>query len=128
MTLISQRREYIIYVMEVRIDKIFLHVGDLDRAKKFYGEILGLSRTDVFEGDIAFDLNGAELILVPDRERGSPRTGADICLWADDIDRLYGQLILKGVKFFKPPAREKWGGKLAGCYDSEGNRIFIIQY
>ncbi len=114
--------------MKIRIDKIFVHVADIERAKNFYGDILGLPRGKAFEGDIAFDLDGADLILVPDRERGTPRTGADICLWADDIDKLYGQLVLKGVKFFKPPAREKWGGKLAGCYDSEGNRVFIIQY
>jgi len=114
--------------MKLRIDKIFVHVADVTRSALFYGDILGLKRKEIFEGDTAFDLDGADLILVPDRERGTPRIGADICLWTDDLDKLYGQLIMKGVKFFKPPAREKWGGKLAACYDSEGNRLFLIQY
>ncbi len=110
-----------------RLNAVFLHVKDIERAKTFYGEILGLPCGKVFEGDVAFDLGNSHLLLVPDRERGCPRTGADICLWTSDIKSAYGGLVIKGVKFFKPPAKESWGGWLAGLYDSEGNRIYLIQ-
>jgi len=114
--------------MKIRIDKIFLHVANIDRATQFYSDTIKLPKIDALDGDVAFDLNGAQLILIPDRERGTARVGADICLWVDDLDRKYGELVLAGVNFFKPPARESWGGKLAGFYDSEGNRIYLIQY
>ena len=111
-----------------RLDRIFVYVSDLKRAERFYGEILGLPGGESFEGDVSFSLGDTELLLVPGRDRGDPRIGADICLWTDDIKSDYGKLVMKGVKFFKPPSRENWGGWLAGMHDSEGNRIFLIQY
>ncbi|RKZ30144.1 hypothetical protein DRQ36_06470 [bacterium] len=111
-----------------RLDKVFIYVGDIARAKRFYGEVLGLPRANAPEGDIAFDIDGIQIILVPDRERGCPRTGADICLWTPDIEATYGKLVVDGVNFFKPPTRESWGGWFAGLFDSEGNRIYLIQY
>lgn len=111
-----------------RANRIFIHVADIDRAGKFYGEILGLKAADAFDGDTAFDAGPVQILLIPDRERGCPKTGADICFWSNDINGDYGRLVVSGVKFFKPPSKERWGGWLAGFFDSDGNRIYLIQY
>ncbi|MCK5832206.1 VOC family protein [bacterium] len=114
--------------MITRTDRIFIYVSDIDRAIRFYGVTLGLKRISGFEGDILFDTGNVPLMLVPGRGRGGTYTGADVCLWTDDINGDYGRLVVSGVNFFKPPSREKWGGWLTGLYDSEGNRIYLIQY
>ncbi len=111
-----------------KIDRVFVFVTDAERAVRFYSEVIGLARVEGFEGDIVFDAGGIRIMLVPGRERGSSMTGADICLWSDDIRGDYGKMVVAGVRFFKPPSRENWGGWLAGFYDSEGNRIYMIQY
>jgi len=111
-----------------RLDKIFIYVGDIRRALNFYGDKLGLPKIEEHAGDVAFKLGDTQILLIPDRERGCPKTGADICLWTDDIKATYGKLVVQGVKFFKPPSREPWGGWIAGFYDSEGNRLYLIQY
>ena len=114
--------------MIMRLDRIFVYVSDLGRAELFYSEILCLKHTEGFEGDVMFDAGNIPIMLVPMRDRGCDKTGADICLWTNDINGEYGRLVVAGVKFFKPPAREPWGGWIAGLYDSEGNRVYLIQY
>ena len=111
-----------------RVDKIFVYVADVERAKKFYEDVLGLKKAKAFEGDIAYQVANAQILLIPDRERGCPRAGCDACLWTDDMEADYTRLVIAGVHFFKPPTKERWGGWLAGLHDSEGNRIFLIQY
>ena len=114
--------------MIMRMDRVFIYVGDMERAERFYGEVLGLKHLEGFEGDVMFDSGNVPIMLVPARERGCAKTGADICLWTNDINGDYGRLLVSGVKFFKPPARESWGGWIAGLFDSEGNRVYLIQY
>lgn len=111
-----------------KIDRIIVYVSDIDRAKRFYGGTLGLKETTAFESDIVFETENIPIMLVPARERGTPRTGGDLCFWTDDINGDYGRMVVSGVNFFKPPSKERWGGWFAGFFDSEGNRIYLIQY
>ena len=105
-------------------------VTDLEAAKRFYGETLGLKKAWEFEGAaIGFDLGGPQFILEPDDGSGEEShvgrfVGASISV--DDIDAVYRDLAAKGVEFLGPPEKMYWGGTLAHFKDPSGNTLTLL--
>ncbi|MEU0789101.1 VOC family protein [Amycolatopsis sp. NPDC005961] len=82
------------------IGQVSRTVTDLDRAKAFYGDVLGLEHLYTF-GDLAFfDCDGVRLFLTA----GEPR-GAESVLYftVPDIDAAYDSLRARGVEFVGAP-------------------------
>ncbi len=117
-----------------RITRLWLtmiRVSDMDRALRFYNEILGLS--------VALDARGFNHAEVgPDeplakiglhatcrKSKRKRRTG--IVFDTDDIYALYERLKGRGVKFTLKPTKMPWGGIVADFLDPDNNELEIVQ-
>jgi lactoylglutathione lyase len=116
-----------------RIDVVVLFVADLERAKAFYRDTLGLATK--FEDDVSagFDLDntllllltiaGAQELLSAENVAAQRPTGASSqhVAFVEDVDALYAHLVSKGVEFVTEPIDREWGLRTAHFKDPDGN-------
>jgi catechol 2,3-dioxygenase-like lactoylglutathione lyase family enzyme len=108
---------------------ITLYVSDLERAKKFYEETLGLEKKYEYSSYVGFECGGVEIGLIPKLEKGqkiSPLS-PPVNFLVDNIERAYDELKRRGVKFTKELHEEPWGGTQATFKDPDGNTLEILQ-
>lgn len=112
------------------IAQIAVPVHDLDRAKLFYGGLLGLAHLlDAPPGLSLFQCGETRLML--SRPEGPETAAASIVYYqVDDIDAVHRLLAGEGVRFESEPhfvarlgEQDLW---LAICRDSEGNLIGLM--
>lgn len=112
-------------------------VGDLEAAKRFYGEILGLGFTELSEehGLIALHLAGGRDTLVYRKDDFVPATYTILNFEVDDVDAAVEELAAKGVAFEryegfgqdeKGIARGS-GPSVAWFKDPAGNILSVLQ-
>ena len=113
-----------------RLAQVAILVEDLDRAKAFYRDRLGLAHLfDAPPGLSFFQCGETRLML--SRPEG-PETGGSSILYygVDDVAAAYEEMRAEGVAFDEPPRRiAEVDGKpidLAICRDGEGNRLGLI--
>jgi predicted enzyme related to lactoylglutathione lyase len=115
-----------------QLGQVSLHVRDVARAERFYGETLGLPHVFTF-GDLAFfDLDGTRLYLHrKDADEWQP--GSILYFVVDDIEAAYGELSNRGVELTGEPQRifvhedtglEEW---MAFFSDGEGNTLALME-
>jgi predicted enzyme related to lactoylglutathione lyase len=111
------------------LDNIFLSVKNLDRAKKFYNETLGLNVKFDFpdRGMSAFELGNAEPAVILKDINKFKETPAVFWLEVDNVKTTYETLKSKGVKFFSEPFEIKTGFAVE-FEDLDGNKIGITDY
>ncbi|GGS48907.1 glyoxalase [Streptomyces violaceus] len=102
-----------------------LPTQDLDRARRFYAEKLGLEPIDERPGGLLYRCGGGEFVLF--RSTGaSPGTFTQMALEVDDIDAAVAKLKGRGVVFEEvdlPGFRTRDGiAEIAGNYPSKGAR------
>ncbi|HEY8685821.1 MAG TPA: VOC family protein [Chloroflexota bacterium] len=116
-----------------RIDVAVLFVGDLDRAKTFYGDTLGMKLT--FEDDVSagFDFDpvllllltvaGAQDLLSSEAVAAQRPAGAhsQLVSFVEDVDAVYTDLVAQGVEFVTKPTDRAWGLRTAHFKDPDGN-------
>jgi catechol 2,3-dioxygenase-like lactoylglutathione lyase family enzyme len=116
-----------------RVDVVVLFVTDLERAKAFYQDALGL--TVMFEDDAAaaFQLDnmqlhllsiaGAQDLLTNEAVAAQPSAGAgsQLVAFVDDVDAAYADLTAKGVEFIRQPEDRFWGMRTAHFRDPDGH-------
>jgi len=121
-----------------RVGTVCIFVGDQERAKKFYTQVLGFElRTDepLYPGAanrwVAVAPKGAatEVILyLPDEnwQHYQQVVGQSQALTFEvrGMERLHSELKAKGVTFVQEPDRQPWGTS-AIIQDSEGNRLIL---
>lgn len=98
---------------------------DLDRARRFYSERLGLEPVDERPGGLLYRCGGVEFVLF--RSAGaSPGTFTQMALTVDDIESVVSELRRRGVVFEEvdaPGFRTKDGiAEIEGNYPSKGAR------
>jgi DNA-binding CsgD family transcriptional regulator/catechol 2,3-dioxygenase-like lactoylglutathione lyase family enzyme len=102
-------------------------VSDIERAKEFYGDVLGLKHLYTF-GDLAFfDCDGVRLYL----QRGEPGTESVLYFRVADINAAYDDLRERGVEFVGAPhlifrhesGTEEW---MAFFKDPDGHATAIM--
>jgi predicted enzyme related to lactoylglutathione lyase len=81
-------------------------VDDIGRAKRFYGETLGLAVTEK-DGQLRLHLAGGTMVFVYPKPGHVPATFTILNFRVDDIDRAVDQLTAAGVRF------ERYEGQLA---------------
>jgi catechol 2,3-dioxygenase-like lactoylglutathione lyase family enzyme len=118
--------------MPVKFDgyMMALFVKDLDRARDFYRNVMGL---EYAHGDDSFKMGPDALLLISQATADdllSPQDvdheaahGARSVIVApvEDVDAAYEELRSKGVEFIRIPEDRSWGMRCAHFKDPDGN-------
>ena len=112
------------------LSAVRIFVGDLDRARRFYRDVLELREKSAAPEWAVFDLDGSDIILEVvadgDPERALVGRLLAVSFAVDDIDDVYRNLVTRGVSFPEPPAMQPWGGTLAFPRDPDGNILTLV--
>ena len=109
-------------------------VNDLEAAKKFYGEVLGLTTSERY-GLLTLHLAGGRDTLVYPKPDHSPATYTILNFAVDDIDAAVDELISRGVELEKYDGLgqdDKGINRAGGPYiawfkDPAGNILAVLQ-
>ena len=110
------------------IGQIARSVRDIEAAKAWYGEVLGLTLLYDFPGMAFFDLGGTRLYL---QQAEAPGPESILYFRVSDIEAAHAALGAKGLAFARPPqmihrhpdGTEEW---LAFFSDPEGRPLALI--
>jgi catechol 2,3-dioxygenase-like lactoylglutathione lyase family enzyme len=109
-----------------RLSHLFVNVSDLERARRFYVEMLRL--VPLVEEPGYLRVGGGHGFHIG-MEEGEPAEigakGIEIVVEVDDVDQRYEELTAKGVRFSSPPADQEWGARHAWLLDPDGYRLSI---
>jgi methylmalonyl-CoA/ethylmalonyl-CoA epimerase len=114
-----------------RIGQIAIPVGDLDRAVRFYGDVLGLRLLFRAPPGLAFfDCGGVRLMLGLPEGPGAPRQAGVVYYVVADLEATYRTLRGRGVTFLdsphlvaRMPDHELW---MVFCRDTEQNMLALM--
>lgn len=113
-----------------RIAQVAIRVGDLARAKHFYGDQLGLPHLFDAPPGLAFFQCGETRLMLSAVEGEQRASGTVLYYGVDDVGDTHRVLAAQGVAFEEEPhqiaeveGRPIW---LAVCRDSEGNYVGLI--
>ena len=81
---------------------------DVDAARSFLGEVLGLASVDAGGGWLIYRLPPAEIAAHPAETAASPPSPG-LYLMCDDIHATVRELEGKGVKVLRPVEHQDWG-------------------
>jgi predicted enzyme related to lactoylglutathione lyase len=103
-------------------------VKDLDKAKAWYSNVLGIQPYFDQPFYVGFNVGGYELGLVPETDAGPMRAPAGIAYWGvDDAQGAYKRLIELGATL-QDPIKDVGDGILIGAvHDPFGNTLGVIQ-
>jgi DNA-binding transcriptional MerR regulator len=105
---------------------------DLDVARRFYRDQLGLTELTVDSRWVVYDVGSAQLIVepVPEGEPEGDAVGrfAGFSFAVTDVDAACAELAARGVKIVGQPEVQPWGGTLAHVADPDGNVITLVKY
>jgi catechol 2,3-dioxygenase-like lactoylglutathione lyase family enzyme len=113
-----------------------LAVSDIDRARRFYGDTLGLKQIDSEGDDFAVFQSGDSNINVYRSEFAGTNEATAVTWEVDDIDAEVETLKGKGVAFehYDMPGQELRGdihvgeeGKMAWFKDPDGNILHVVE-
>jgi catechol 2,3-dioxygenase-like lactoylglutathione lyase family enzyme len=100
-------------------------VQDLDRARRFYAEMLGLEPSEERPGGLLYRCAGGEFALF-DSAGGSPGTFTQMAWDVDDIEATVAEMKARGVVFEEvdlPGLRTVDGiAEVSGNYPSKGGK------
>jgi lactoylglutathione lyase len=99
-------------------------VADMNRAVKFYRDVIGLALkfespgwSEFVTGETTFALHPAS----PQNPAGKVELGFNVT----DLQKFYDDMRAKGVNFPMPPKKQDFGGTLAQFEDSEGAHVSV---
>ncbi len=112
--------------MRFGFDCVFYYVSDLDRAVRFYQDVLGLKVTS-HDFVTRFEIGGILFELVPttDKRKLQGSGNARLALAVDDISAAVADLAKKGV--VATEVEDKQTGLLSFFTDPDGNEICLWQ-
>lgn len=110
--------------------QVILYVRDLDDARGFYCDLLGLPLRDDSDWFSAFAIDEHAWICCnarrEDYERyGTGGKGTLVELWVDDVDAEHARLSSMGIPFEGPPEDKPWGLRSCTTRDPEGYRVSL---
>lgn len=87
-------------MLKDKTSSAIIAVTDVERARRFYGDTLGLDlEDDGIEGVLAYRTGATRLIVYQSGEAGTNRANAAVWGVGDDLDSIVGDLKAKGVAF-----------------------------
>jgi len=112
--------------MEITVS--WYQVADINAAKKFYGDILGLKKTFEMDGWCEFShADGAASIGLNQLRDGDEERGATVVLRVDDLTTVQQDLAAKGVAFEGDAYEVPGVVRIATFRDPSGNRLQLCQ-
>ncbi len=114
----------------------FLATAQPERAKKFYGDVLGLKLVSDDQFALAFDVGGT-MLRIQKVEKFTPQPFTALGWAINDIHEAVGRLSKSGVKFEKYPFLEQdelgiWNApsatKVAWFKDPDGNLLSFSEH
>jgi catechol 2,3-dioxygenase-like lactoylglutathione lyase family enzyme len=120
----------------MKLSAVRICVDDLDEARVFYRDVLGLPLQfdGAASGYLVFDGGGVRVIVEPVFPDGSAEERVlvgrfvGVSFEVHDMREAYERLSGLGVRFVAPPERQDWGGTLATFFDPAGNQLQLVQY
>jgi predicted enzyme related to lactoylglutathione lyase len=104
------------------------HVGDLDRAKEWYGAMLDIRPYFDEPFYVGFDVGGFELGLQPDEPGALRASTGVIAYWGvDDADAVFGRLLELGATGHSGVQDVGDGIRVATVLDPYGNMLGVIE-
>lgn len=101
-------------------------VADMDRAVKFYRDVLGLPLRFQSPGWSEFSTGETLLALHPASEK-NPAGSVELGFNVINLEDFYQEMSAKGVQFSMPPTKQDFGSALAQFLDSEGGRCSVAE-
>ncbi|MBX9471421.1 VOC family protein [Microcella sp.] len=114
-------------------------VPDIDAARTFYRDVVGLEVTDAMMGQLSIDLPGGGWVLVYPKPDHAPAVYTMLNLEVDDIDAAVDELAGRGVEFARYDGLDQdsrgiargiasgQGPDIAWFTDPAGNIISVLQ-
>ena len=116
-----------------KINATVLIVRDLEAARSFYGDTIGLEV--LFEDDVStgYKMADHDFLVLQEKAAAEMMSAEDVgigasgayrvlmCAEVEDVDTTYQQLLDKGVNCIKAPKSQVWGRRTAYFKDPEGN-------
>jgi predicted enzyme related to lactoylglutathione lyase len=114
-------------------------VNDMQKAKKFYGETLGLEVSEVpeMEDVLELHLGGGATVLIYPKPDHKPATFTILTFPVEDVDEAVDELSKRGVRFEhyegkiktdeKGISRENGGPTIAWFKDPAGNILSVLE-
>ena len=113
-----------------KLVQVALTCRDLDRARAFYRDTLGLALMFEAGNMLFFQLDGLRLMVGMEEQAGSTIGGSVLYFDAPDIDALGAALEAKGVVFLRPAETvqrtETHELKLRAFKDPDGNALALM--
>src|SRR6266705_1241579 len=114
--------------MLLGLNVVMLHVPDIEQARAFYTEKLGVVVEGQQPGFVQVKQHaGMGAIFALQEQAGvSPRQGVELWWMVDNADATYATLVSNGVKTVSQPADEPFGRAFT-LKDPAGNSINMFQ-
>jgi predicted enzyme related to lactoylglutathione lyase len=110
----------------MKLNCVIEFVGDMDRAVKFYRDVLGLPLKFESPGWSEFSTGETSLGLHPASEK-NPAGSIELGFNVANLGNFHREMSAKGVQFSMPPTKQDFGGILAQFVDSEGRRCSVAE-
>ena len=94
-------------------------VSDMNRAVKFYRDVLGLPLRFESPGWSEFD-TGDTILALHLASTKNPAGAVELGFTVPNVEEFHRNMVSKGLQFSLPPTKQDFGGVLAQFADSEG--------
>jgi predicted enzyme related to lactoylglutathione lyase len=108
----------------MKLTYVIKFVADMDRAVKFYRDVLGLPLKFESPGWSEFATGETRLALHPASAK-NPAGAVELGFTVADVEKFHTKMIAKGVRFSMSPTKQDFGGVLAQFVDSEGGHCSV---
>lgn len=108
----------------MKLNYVIKFVADMDRAVKFYRDVLGLPLKFQSPGWSEFETGETALGLHPS-SLNNPAGTVELGFRVASLEKFHEEMTAKDVHFTMPPTKQDFGGVLAQFVDSEGGRCSV---
>ena len=110
--------------MAPQLSYVMEFVSDMERAVKFYRDVIGLPLKFQSPDWSEFSTGNTTLALHPASEK-SPAGKVEVGFTVENLQEFYEQMSARGVRFPMSPKPQDFGGMLAQLEDCEGAHVSV---
>jgi lactoylglutathione lyase len=108
------------------IRTVAVYVTDVERSKRFYGELLGLTQLEPHDR-VAYQIGHSRLLLhLTDPGETGRHSRLELHLGVDDLDGFVARLAERATPVLQEPVDQPWGDREAIVLDPDGYPVFLV--